>query len=115
MEDTLGATVDEEESASSGLLSGVTASASDSGEDETEAEDAPVAQVKPIRSAAGTEQGTLTMSLTGNMVLQLRYEMGEQEVSVSFTDDALRVTLSDGTEFKIPSKSTKSASKRRAA
>lgn len=119
MEDTLGATVDEEEGASSGLLAGVTASASsdEDGDSGEEAEEAPaVASVKPIRSASkvasSSEQGTLTMSLTGNMVLQLRYEMGEQEVSVSFADDALRVTLSDGTEFKIPSKT---ASKRRAA
>lgn len=46
--------------------------------------------------------GTLTMMLSGNMTLKLKYEYGDQEVTVSFAEQALRVQLSDGTEFKIP-------------
>lgn len=46
--------------------------------------------------------GSLTMNLTGNMTLKLNYEVDGQEVSVSFVDHTMKVTLADGTEFKIP-------------
>jgi hypothetical protein len=46
--------------------------------------------------------GSLTLTLTGNMTLKLKYEYEGQEVMVSFADQALRVQMTDGTEFKIP-------------
>ena len=42
------------------------------------------------------------MTLRGNMTLKLQYELEGQVVSIGFTDQALRVQLADGTEFKIP-------------
>lgn len=46
--------------------------------------------------------GTLSMTLTGNMTLVLKYDYEGQEVSIGFRDQALELKLSDGTEFKIP-------------
>ncbi|MBY0471744.1 hypothetical protein K2X30_11310 [bacterium] len=46
--------------------------------------------------------GALTLSLVGNMNLKLKYESEGHEVLISFADEALRVQLEDGTEFKIP-------------
>lgn len=59
--------------------------------------------------ASTTEEGCLQMTLTGNMTLKLKYEFGGQEVTVGFSDHALRVELSDGTEFKIPIRKSKAA------
>ena len=42
------------------------------------------------------------MTLKGSMTLRLQYEFEGQEVTIGFTDGALRVTLADGTEFKVP-------------
>lgn len=42
------------------------------------------------------------MTLSGNMTLKLKYAYEGQEVSIGFVDGALRVELTDGTEFKIP-------------
>lgn len=50
----------------------------------------------------GESDGTLTMTLTGNMALKLKYEMDGKEVAISFTNQTLKVTLENGTEFKIP-------------
>ncbi len=49
-----------------------------------------------------SEDGTLTMSLTGKMKLNLRYDFESWQVQIGFNEDALVVKLSDGTEFKIP-------------
>lgn len=49
--------------------------------------------------------GALTMSLRGNMTLRLQYEIEGQTVTIGFADQALKVQLADGTEFKIPMKS----------
>lgn len=46
--------------------------------------------------------GTLSLTLTGNMALKLKYEFEGQEVTISFVDQALRVQMTDGTEFKVP-------------
>jgi hypothetical protein len=46
--------------------------------------------------------GTLSMTLTGNMTLKLKYEFEGQEVTISFIDQSLRVQMTDGTEFKVP-------------
>jgi hypothetical protein len=62
---------------------------------------APEHDVEESAPAAATD-GTMTMVLTGNMTLKLKYEFGGQEVSVKFGDQFLQLTLADGTEFKIP-------------
>jgi hypothetical protein len=49
-----------------------------------------------------TQEGCLTMSLQGNMTLKLKYEYEGQDVTIGFSDNTLKVQLSDGTEFKIP-------------
>ncbi len=53
-------------------------------------------------SSAEKNEGSLSMMIAGNMTLKLKYEFGGQEVTLSFSDNALKVTLLDGTEFKIP-------------
>ena len=74
---------------------------------ESEEEEVPVAEA-PRRGrreqgrAIGSKAGTVSLSLTGDMVLRLSYEFEGQEVNIGFSDGALRVELSDGTEFKIP-------------
>ncbi len=50
----------------------------------------------------GGSDGTLSLTLTGNMTLKLKYDFEGQEVTISFGDQALRVQMTDGTEFKIP-------------
>ena len=62
----------------------------------------PVSEVESSPSAGGASDGALTMTLTGNMTLRLKYEFGGQEVSVKFEDHFLQLTLADGTEFKVP-------------
>ena len=48
------------------------------------------------------ENGELTLSLTGNMTLRLKYQYEGNDVMIGFKDHALQVRMSDGTEFKIP-------------
>jgi len=48
------------------------------------------------------KHSSVSLKLTGEMVLRLSYEFEGQEVTIGFSDGALRVELSDGTEFKIP-------------
>lgn len=55
-----------------------------------------------LDSQQARADGSLTMVLSGKMSLRLKYEFGGQEVTLSFGDDALRVQLADGTEFKVP-------------
>jgi hypothetical protein len=50
----------------------------------------------------GGNSSTVSLKLTGDMVLRLSYEFEGQDVRIGFSDGALRVELSDGTEFKIP-------------
>jgi hypothetical protein len=52
--------------------------------------------------AEAATDGTLMMTLHGKMTLRLKYEIEGQEVTIGFGDNALRVQLSDGAEFKIP-------------
>lgn len=66
-------------------------------------EDAPMSN--PIHGNCNnndSKDGSLTLTLTGNMTLKLKYEFEGQEVIVSFADQALRVQMTDGTEFKVP-------------
>ena len=46
--------------------------------------------------------GTLSIQLKGNMTLKLNYEFEGQDVTIGFSEGALRVQLADGTEFKVP-------------
>lgn len=48
------------------------------------------------------QEGSLAISLIGNMTLKLKYEYVGKEVLVSFDDQVLKVALTDGSEFKIP-------------
>jgi hypothetical protein len=56
------------------------------------------------REMAGgaADEGSLTMSIRGNMTLKLKYECDGCEVMVGVQGNALVVQLADGTEFKIP-------------
>jgi hypothetical protein len=65
--------------------------------DEMEAVEAVTEEENPMK-----EDGSLTLTLKGNMTLKLKYEFEGQEVTVSFADQSLRVQMSDGTEFKVP-------------
>jgi len=58
----------------------------------------------PGETMANTSRndGSLTLTLAGNMTLKLKYEFDGQEVTVSFADGSLKVQLADGTEFKVP-------------
>lgn len=56
------------------------------------------------RPFSGFCKGTLTLSLQGNMTLNLTYAQGTQNVSLRFERDVLHVNLDNGTEFKIPVK-----------
>jgi hypothetical protein len=49
-----------------------------------------------------SKNGSVGVTLRGDMTLRLSYEFEGQEVVIGFADGALRVELSDGTEFKIP-------------
>jgi hypothetical protein len=73
------------------------------GDDDEEAE---TVSTREHDEQNGTD-GMLTMTLRGNMTLKLQYEMDGQCVSVGFSDQALRVELADGTEFKIPMRSSR--------
>lgn len=53
-------------------------------------------------SASGGAAPSVQVQLSGDMQLRLSYEFEGQDVIVSFSDGALKVELSDGTEFKIP-------------
>lgn len=55
--------------------------------------------------------GTLSMTLRGDMQLELNYESGEQSVSLKFEGGMFVVELADGTEFRVPMKSSKAGTK----
>jgi hypothetical protein len=107
MEETLGHMKDE--STGGGLLDAAVVSdesdetdqVMDEIEEEVSMSDSKREQTGPIGHEQGAE-GTLSMTLTGNMVLKLKYEFGGQDVTIGFSEGALRVSLADGTEFKIP-------------
>lgn len=65
-------------------------------------------------AAETAESGSLSITLTGNMTLKLKYEYEGEEVVIGFSDHALKVQMTDGTEFKIPVK-RKAANLRRVA
>lgn len=60
--------------------------------------------VEESRKMSSGEEGCLTLSLKGNMKLNLTYEASGKVVTVGFDDEHLTVTLTDGTEFRVPVK-----------
>jgi hypothetical protein len=48
------------------------------------------------------DEGSLSMTLTGKMSLNLKYAFGEHQVKLRFHDQHLVVELNDGMELKIP-------------
>lgn len=70
-------------------------------------ESAPVAAVAPtplhvVEGGSAVSEGDLTLSIKGNMNLNLEYAANGFRVTVSFQDSHLLVKLSDGAEIKIP-------------
>ena len=60
-------------------------------------------EIKTTPSSASTaEEGSLSMTISGAMRLELRYALSDQSVYVSFEDQMLRIEMNDGTEFKVP-------------
>jgi hypothetical protein len=55
-----------------------------------------------ITETETASDATVSIALSGSMTLKLSYDFAGQEVTIGFVDGALRVELSDGTEFKIP-------------
>lgn len=53
-------------------------------------------------NTGSSEDGALSITMTGQMKLKLSYEFGGQAVTVSFHDGYLWVQLSSGAEFKVP-------------
>lgn len=73
--------------------------------DKSEEEEVPMSEA-PRRGRSNAEQPSVSVKLTGEMLLRLSYEFEGQEVLIGFSDGALRVELSDGAEFKIPVRRT---------
>lgn len=67
-----------------------------------EIEDLQKSPSSPEPEVTPPQEGCLSMTLTGNMTLQLKYECDSQMATISFKQGALVVLLKDGTEFKIP-------------
>lgn len=114
MEETLG-DLGEEQPGTGGLLS--------AGGPEPEPEQvAPVVPIsnrsvekpKMSHSNGSGGPGVLSMTLKGDMELELNYESGEQSVSLKFDDGTFVVQLADGTEFRVPMKKAASGSRRTA-
>lgn len=57
----------------------------------------------------------LSLELSGTMTLRLRMSQGGQEVAIRFEDQILHVELADGTEFKVPLRSSNVTPLRQAA
>ena len=86
--------VDAHEESSNGLLNEGSSDGADYGSE--------VLNEETVMTDGNHEEGALTMQLTGEMNLKLKYEFDGQEVTIGFVDHQLRVTLSDGTEFRVP-------------
>jgi len=109
MEETL-AGMKEEETSGNSLLDDPTPEAQPEAIEDKEAVGVEAADVGSrysyeetvMKKMDGAPEGTLTMTLTGNMSLRLNYECDGQAVMVGFENGSLKVELADGTEFKIP-------------
>jgi hypothetical protein len=62
----------------------------------------PTERDTTMTDGADTSEGSMTLSMSGNMTLRLNYEIEGQVVTIGFVDQTLTVELADGTEFKIP-------------
>ncbi|OFZ18956.1 MAG: hypothetical protein A2X94_13485 [Bdellovibrionales bacterium GWB1_55_8] len=118
MEETLADLHEEEEPTSGGMLAsigtGETAPVEEEAyqEEDTQQEEAPVPvrlayerpepQAMPAATSKPMDGGALSLRLTGSMTLTLQYDYEGEQVTVGFSDNMLKVQLSDGTEFKIP-------------
>lgn len=69
----------------------------------------------PASASTSAVPGEMTMSLTGAMTLKLKYEFEGQEVTIAFADGTLKVSLADGSEFKIPLAQRKTGYQRKAS
>lgn len=118
MEETLG-DLGEEDTGSGGLLSGAAPESEPATAAEEEYPTAPKVvsisnrtQEKPSMSHSSGGPGVLSMTLKGDMELELNYESGEQSVSLKFDDGTFVVQLADGTEFRVPMKKSTSGARR---
>ena len=104
MEDTVGHFKEEESGDDAGLLSKPSSMVSDDGEDfdDSHHDDPADHDSHDDHPSSNSDDGALTLSLKGNLNLKLNYEQGGQEVGISFQDNTLIVSLSNGAEFKIP-------------
>ena len=59
----------------------------------------------------GSGNGRLSMVLSGDMTLDLKYDNGQDEISVSFEGDTLVIRLDSGAEFRVPLKPGQSSRK----
>lgn len=97
LEEMLGGLKEEPISETGLLAKVVSAMLSSNPMDEERSEDS---MAQPKHDSGG--EGTLSLTLTGNMKLKLKYEFEGQEVVISFAEQALQVQMTDGTEFKVP-------------
>lgn len=125
MEDTLGGL--QEEASTGGLLSSqepkveeaeAVIPAAEDVQEEAVAEAAVVPITKTVErpkmskiSNGAGAPGTLSMTLKGDMELELNYEAGEQSVALRFEDGFFIVQLADGTEFRVPMKNASASRK----
>jgi hypothetical protein len=53
-------------------------------------------------SASSADGGSMSLTLKGRIALDLTYQAFDRRVTLSFGESFLKVSLQDGTEFKIP-------------
>jgi hypothetical protein len=76
----------------------------------------PAMEAQELKEEASTqasshEGGSLTMSVRGNIAIQLKHETSGQFISVGFNQHSIRISVSDGTEFKVPIRPIKNIKK----
>lgn len=110
LEDTVGH-MKEEAPSGKGLLEQAVAEvqgAVDLALDEVEKE-MEASKIVPLKKESSepkesTGQGDLSLSLSSKMTLKIQFEGIESEVLIRFQDDSFHLSLSDGTEFKVPTR-----------
>jgi hypothetical protein len=91
-----------------GLMQATASASVQYDEDASELEEIPMNTTSQMKDTDSSE-GTLSMTLKGNMTLKLQYDVDGQVVTVGFADGALKIELVDGTEFKIPVRARRNA------
>lgn len=56
----------------------------------------------PLQAPAASGAGAISLTVEGQMTLQLRYAADQYGVTITFSEQGLQLILQDGTEFKIP-------------